>query len=90
MNNCLRDCKGKAKLLVKSENSPRQENGRKKWYMQIMKELWDDSGFGSQNLRDQVARLEKTIGDVRVLISENVGQRVREDESTIRDFFKCS
>ena len=75
-------------MLAKSKNPPRMENGRKKGYMRIMKELWDDSGFGnlgltSQNLRDQAARLEKTMG---VVISESVGQRVREEESTIRDF----
>ena len=91
MNNFLLDCKSKAKMLAKSENSPRLENGRKKGYMRIMKELWDDSGFGnleltSQNLRDQAARLEKTMGDVRVVISESVGQRVREEEPAIRDF----
>ena len=71
-------------MLAKSENPPRLENGRKKGYMRTMKELWDDSGFGnleltSQNLRDQAARLEKTMGDVRVVISESVGQRVREE-----------
>ena len=64
-------------MLVKSENPPRLENGRKKGYMRIMKELWDDSGFGkleltSQNLRNQAARLKKTIGDVRVAMSEIV------------------
>ena len=59
--------------------------------MKKMKKLLDDSGFGNleltnQNLRDQAPRLEKTMGDVRVIISESVGQRVREEESTIRDF----
>ena len=33
-----------------------------------------------------MARLEKTIGDVRVVISESVGQRVWKEELTIRDF----
>ena len=91
MNNFLLDCKSKAKMLAESENPPRLENGRKKGYMRLMKELWDDSGYGeleltSQNLRDQAARLEKTMGDVRVAISESVGQRAREEEPTIRDF----
>ena len=59
--------------------------------MRITKELWDDSGFGNleltrQNFRDQAARLEKTMGYVRAVISESVGQRIREEESTIRDF----
>ena len=78
-------------MLAKSKNAPRLENGKKKGYMRIIKELWDDSGFGnleftSQNLRDQAVRLEKTMGDVGVVISESVGQRVRDEESTIRDF----
>ena len=79
MNNFLLDCKSKAKMLAKSENPPRLENGKKKGYMRLMKELWDGSGYGkleltSRNLRDQAARLEKTMGDVRVAISESVGQ----------------
>ena len=91
MNNFLLDCKNKAKMLAESENPPRLENGRKKGYMRLMKELWDDSGYGeleltSQNLRDQAARLEKTMGDVRVAIFESVGQRAREEEPTNRDF----
>lgn len=91
MNNFLLDCKSKAKMLAESENPPRLENGRKKGYMRLMKELWDDSGYGeleltSQNLRDQAARLEKAMGDVRIAISESVGQRAREEEPTIRDF----
>ena len=41
-------------------------NGREKGYIRIMNELWDAIGYGdlglsSQNLRDQAARLEKTI-----------------------------
>ena len=56
---------------------------RKKGYMRIMKELWDDSVCGhvdltSQNLRDQAARLKKTMGDVTCVISESVGQRAEE------------
>ena len=41
-------------------------NGRKKGSIRIMNEVWDAIGYGdlglsSQNLRDQAARLEKTI-----------------------------
>ena len=39
MNNFLLDCNSKAKMLAKSENPPGLENGRKKGYMRIMKEL---------------------------------------------------
>ena len=45
-NNFLLDCKSKVKILAKSENPPRLENGRKKGFMRIMKKLLDDSGFG--------------------------------------------
>ena len=37
MNNTLLECKSKAQALVKSENPPRLENGRKKGYMRVMK-----------------------------------------------------
>ena len=33
-----------------------------------------------------MARLEKTVGNVKVVISESVGQRVWKEELTIRDF----
>ncbi|PFX30128.1 hypothetical protein AWC38_SpisGene5116 [Stylophora pistillata] len=46
----LLDCRSKGKMLVKSENPPRLEIGRKKGYMRIIKELWDDSGFGNLDL----------------------------------------
>ena len=49
---------------MSSENPPCNENGRKRGYVDIMKELWDEMGYvqlglESQNLRDQAARLEK-------------------------------
>ena len=48
--------------------------------MRVMKEVWDEAGFEnlaltSQNLRDQVAKLEKSIGDVGYLIAASVGLR---------------
>ena len=54
--------------------------------MQLMKELWDASGFGhldltSQNLRDQAAWLEKSMGDVRIVMAESVGLRVEEEHA---------
>ena len=64
MNNDVLECKRKAKELVSSENPPCNENGRKRGYVDIMKELWNGMGYvqlglKSQNLRDQAARLEK-------------------------------
>ena len=68
----LLECKDKAIGLTNSENPPLLRNGRKKGYMSIMKELWDDLGYvglglSAQNLRDHVANadrnLESTSGD---------------------------
>ena len=70
MNNTLLDCKSKAQALVKPENPPRLENGRKKGYMRVMKE---------QNLRDQAGKLEKSIGDVGYLIAASVGLRTSDE-----------
>ena len=65
MNKDLVDCKRKAKELVSSDNPPCNEKGKRRGYIEIMKELWDVLGlYGhlqlkSQNLRDQASRLEK-------------------------------
>lgn len=71
----LLDCKRKAKVMVASDNPPRNLNGKMKGYMQTMKELWDETdraglNLTSQNLRDQAARLEETFGNVRETICE--------------------
>ena len=65
MNTDLLECKKKAMEFLKSENPPCYVNGRKKGYIQVMKDLWDKKGYEhlglkSQNLRDQAAMLEKT------------------------------
>ena len=55
--------------------------------MRIMKdEPWVASGFGhldltNQNLRDQAARLEKSIADVTIVMAESVGLRVEEEHA---------
>ncbi|CAB3984705.1 Hypothetical predicted protein, partial [Paramuricea clavata] len=64
MDTDLLECKKKAMEFLKSENPPCYVNGRKKGYIQVMKDLWDKKGYEhlglkSQNLRDQAARLEK-------------------------------
>ena len=66
------ECKKKAQELVSSENPLCNENGRKRGYIDIMKELWDDMGYKnlqlkSQNLRDQAARPEKKRNNGTVL-----------------------
>ena len=70
MNNVLLECKQTAISLITSDNPPRTENGRKKGYMKIMKDLWEETEYRhleltSQNLRDQAARVETTLGNVQ-------------------------
>ena len=64
MNKGIMECKRQAKALTSSQNPPCNRNGRRKGYIAVMKELWDEKGYGhlelkSQNLRDQASRLEK-------------------------------
>ena len=68
-NDALLQCKSKAVKLTKGYNPPRSENGRKIGYMSLMKDMWDELGYGhlalsSQNLRDKAAALEWTVGNV--------------------------
>ena len=64
MNTDVLKCKRKAQELVTSGNAPFNRNGRRNGYIEVMKELWEEKGYGnlglkSQNLRDQASRLEK-------------------------------
>ena len=64
MNEDLLECKRKAQELMTSSGAPVNANGRKKGYIEIMKNLWDAKGYGDlglkpQNLRHQASRLEK-------------------------------
>ena len=64
MNVDVLECKRRAQDLVSSNNPPRNNNGRKKGYMEVMKEFWELKGYGhfglkGQNLSDQVSRLER-------------------------------
>ena len=57
-------CKDKAIGLTNSENPSLLRNGRKKGYMGIMEELWDDLGYAglglsAQNLRDHAAKADR-------------------------------
>ena len=45
MNSDILECKKKAKEMV-SSNNPNYTNGRKKGYIQVMKVLWEDKGYG--------------------------------------------
>ena len=64
MNKDVLQCKRKAKALTDSQNPPCNRNGRRKGYIEVMNELWNEKGYEhlelkSQNLRDQASRLEK-------------------------------
>ncbi len=66
MNEDLLSCKREAVAMTQMEQPPLDGNRKKKGYIKLMKELWDakgynDFGFSSQNLRDQAARLEKSL-----------------------------
>ena len=45
MNVGLLSCRKSAQLRVKSYEPPLAENGRRKGYMRVMKELWDEMGY---------------------------------------------
>jgi hypothetical protein len=69
---CL-DSKRKALVMIGSENPPLNENRKRRGYIKVMKELWDERGYAylglsCQNLRDQAARLEKTLQPVQEVI----------------------
>ena len=64
MNNDVLECKRRAQELVASDSAPLNRNGRKKGYIEVTKQLWEEKGYGhlalkGQNLRDQASRLEK-------------------------------
>ena len=64
MNSDLLEWKKTAKDPISSVDPPRNATGRKKGYIEVMADLWEDKGYGylglkSQNLRDQASRLEK-------------------------------
>ena len=68
-NSDLQGCKRKPQQPEASNEPPCNLNGRKKGYMKIMKELWDETGYAllnltEQNLRDQATRLEKVGGSL--------------------------
>ena len=78
MNEDLLECKRKAQELITSSGAPVNANGRKKGYIEIMKNLWDAKGYGDlglkpQNLPDQASRLKKNS---RKVIGQHLGRWV--------------
>lgn len=60
--------------------------------MRIMKELWEEKGYGylnlpKQNLMDQAAKLEKTLGNAGQKVSQSIGTRGRgRNEESVERF----
>ena len=77
MNGDVLECKRKAQELITSDRAPVNGNGRKKGYIEVMKDLWDAKGYGHlglkpQNLRDQASTLEKIQeGSVDISLSNS-------------------
>ena len=51
MNKDIMECKRQGKALIFSQNSPCNCNGRRKGYIEVMKELWDEKGYGHLELK---------------------------------------
>ena len=80
MNQDLLECKEKALSLKSSSNPPCYQNGCKKGYMRILKDVWEDVGYvnlglSAQNLRDHAA----------AITDENPQISARGDSSTVLD-----
>ena len=54
MNIGLLECKRKTKLLVASEDAPRNGKGRKKGYMAVLKDIWEEAVYAELNLTSQI------------------------------------
>ena len=53
MNKDIMECKRQAKALTSSQNPPCNRNGRRKGYIEVMNELWDEKGYGHLELKSQ-------------------------------------
>ena len=85
MKTKLLECKREAMDFVQSKDPPRKADGKKQGYMAIMQQLWDNSEFAdlnisTQNLRDQAARIEKSLG--------SAGSTIREESNTANDLLQ--
>ena len=88
MNSVLLECRKKAKLMVEMRGSAVMVGGRRKGYIEFMKELFDQAGyehFTRQNLGDQAAHLEKLLGNVTGNVSSKVGRRRRNELESLKE-----
>ena len=53
MNNDLLECKKKAQHLVVSNEAPRNKNGKKKGYIEVMALLWEEKGYAHLGIKSQ-------------------------------------
>ena len=85
MKTKLLERKREAMDFVQSKDPPKKADGKKQGYMAIMKQLWDNSEFAdlnisTQNLRDQAATIEKSLG--------SAGSTIREESKTANDLLQ--
>ena len=90
MKSVLLECKKKAKLMVEMKDPVVMVWGRRKGYMEVMKELFDQAGyehlgFTHQNLRDQAAHLETLLGNVTGNVSSKIGRRRRNELESLME-----
>ena len=83
MNSYLLKYIRRAKEMANSNDPPRYSDGQKRGYMSIMKELWDQSSYSglnisAQNLRNQAAYVERSLGNVAEMIREDILARNKE------------
>ena len=62
MNSDILECKKKAKEMVSSNNPPYYGNGRKKGYIEVTKDLWEEKGYGCLELESKPERSRLKIG----------------------------
>ena len=56
MNSDILECKKKAREMVSSNNPHYYTNGGKKGYTEVMKDLWEEKGYGYLELKSQTLR----------------------------------
>ena len=88
MRSDLLSCKKEAVALTKSSEPPRYPNGRKKGYMKLMHELWNEKGYGDlglseQNLCDRARDYECKQTEVLSSVSQTIDEDriVAQDET---------
>ena len=54
MSNDVLECKRRAQELVASDSAPLNRNGRKKGYIEVMKQLWEEKGYGHLALKVRI------------------------------------